>query len=72
MASQLAIFPRNLPDSGRRLSLGAKEGPQGLLLKALGWGWGARELGPQILILCSLSLETLSTVTKTSLSSRTK
>lgn len=27
--------------------------------RALGWGWGARELGPQILILCSLSLETL-------------
>lgn len=40
--------------------------------RVLGWGWGARELGPQILILCSLSLETLSTVTKTSLSSRTK
>ena len=31
--------------------------------RVLGWGWGARELGPQILILCSLSLETLSTVT---------
>ena len=46
MASQLAIFPRNLPDSGRRLSLGAKEGPQGLLLKALGWGWGSLKERP--------------------------
>ena len=39
-ASQLAIFPRDLPDPGRRLSLGAKEGP-GLLLQALGWGGGS-------------------------------
>lgn len=42
----MAIFPRNLPGSGRRLSLGAKEGPQGLLLEALGWGWGSLKERP--------------------------
>ena len=43
-ASQLAIFPRNLPDPGRRLSLGAKEGPG--LLEALDWGWGSLKERP--------------------------
>lgn len=37
-------FPES-PDSGRRLSLGAKEGPQASL-EALGWGWGSSKERP--------------------------